>query len=499
MVYKAAMMSLVIWTFSVALAPAQNITPPIGSLLEPIIQEVMIQHDIPGLAVAVVNNRQVLYAQGFGTRISTNKSDEITPRTLFHMASVTKLFVATSVMQLAEQGLVNLDAPIVRYLPYFRMKAGAYQDITVRHMLTHTAGMPDETDYEWDRPQYDAGALERYVRSLSNHAMISEPGAEFQYSNMAYEALGDLIAKVSGKTFEDYVAAHIFAPLGMQESTLLHADADPSLFARPHVLDGAYQVSVSEVYPYNRSHAPSSTLKSNLHDMSRWIMANLNRGALEGRRILSETAYDTMWTPTDEQWGHAGIGWFLGEHRGYRTVGHSGGDVGFASNLVLIPDQSIGVVVMSNCKWAPVQQITGVALDIALGFEPMPMKGLVNLQLDKILYHTIIQDGGEKAVEQYHTLRAQADPGFDFNQVWQLRGLGQNLLKQGRTKDAIRMFQLNVEAYPRMSFLITDLAEAYLADGNKDLAIQSYEKALSLDPDNGALAEIVRKLRENER
>lgn len=134
-------------------------------------------------------------------------------------------------MQLVENGQVDLDMPVIKYVPYFRIADERYKTITVRQMLTHTSGMPDEGDYEWDKPQSDDGALERYVRGLGNRnlRLEFEPGSKFQYSNMAYEILGDLIAKVSGTSFEDYVRVHILEPLRMAKSTLLLKDADPKL------------------------------------------------------------------------------------------------------------------------------------------------------------------------------------------------------------------------------------------------------------------------------
>src|SRR5438270_8663422 len=119
-------------------------------------------------------------------------------------------------------------------------------------MLSHTSGMPDTEEYGWDRPEYDDGALERYVRSLETLSLIAAPGERYAYSNITFEVLGDVIAKVSGMPFEEYVRREILAPLGMVRSTLLVREADSSLLASPHVPTGAGEVVVSEVFPYNR-------------------------------------------------------------------------------------------------------------------------------------------------------------------------------------------------------------------------------------------------------
>jgi CubicO group peptidase (beta-lactamase class C family) len=124
-------------------------------------------------------------------------------------------------MQLVEKGEVNLEDPVIKYLPYFRLKDKRYKIITIRQMVTHTSGMPDVQDYEWHNPVYDDGALERYVRGLGNEQLIAAPGEKYRYSNMTYEVLGDLIAKVSSMSFEDYIRKNILAPLKMKHSTLL--------------------------------------------------------------------------------------------------------------------------------------------------------------------------------------------------------------------------------------------------------------------------------------
>src|SRR6185295_1308216 len=238
------------------------------------------------------------------------------------------------------------------------------------------------------------GALERYVRSLGNQTLIAEPGTKFQYSNMAFEVLGDVIAKVSGMSFEDYVKRNILEPMGMNSSTLLVKQADPQLLTSPHVSNASYDVAVSKVFPYNRMHSPSSTLYSNVLDMSRWAMANMNRGELDGKRILKASTYDVMWKPAGEQFTRVGISWFLGKHRDLQTIGHGGGDTGFVSNLLMIPDKKVAVVMMCNFDGgAALGQLTNAALDIALGLKPAPLA--IRLPVARALGRTITTSGIE--------------------------------------------------------------------------------------------------------
>ena len=166
-------------------AGANDIEQLLQNRFEPGLRKTMQEHHIPGVAVAVVKGGKLAYARGFGVR-NVDSGEAVSTRSLFHMASVTKTFVATAVMQLWEQGKISLDAPVVSYLPYFRLDDARYKDITIARMLNHTSGMPDVMNYEWDRPAYDDGALEEYVRSLSSRKLIGAPGDQQRYSNMAY-------------------------------------------------------------------------------------------------------------------------------------------------------------------------------------------------------------------------------------------------------------------------------------------------------------------------
>ena len=212
---------------------------------------------------------------------------------------------------------------------------------------------------------------------MSNQKLIFAPGTDFRYSNMAFEVLGDLISKVSGESFDDYVQQQILTPLKMKDSTLLIKKTSPGLMTWGHERDLSGHVFPSKVYPYNRMHSPSSNLHSNVEDMARWALANLNHGELDGRRILKEQTYDIMWKPAHKlSDGRAvGISWFLGEYRGQATVSHGGGDTGYATFLMLLPEKKMAVVLMANCDWLgdARAQIAHAALDVALGLKPEPI------------------------------------------------------------------------------------------------------------------------------
>jgi CubicO group peptidase (beta-lactamase class C family) len=244
-------------------------------------------------------------------------------------------------------------------------------------MLSHTSGMPDVDNYHWDQPEYDDGALERYVRSLEDKELRWVPGSKFAYSNMAFEVLGDLVAKVSGQTFEDYVDVNILKPLGMTSSTLLYKKADPEKLATGHTRSKDGNVKPVSHYPYNRAHTPSSNLHSNVVDMARWAMVNLNGGELEGHRVLKTSTRDLMWKPaaTVNDKSRVGISWFLKESipfsrtKGQMVVMHSGSDDGFRTSIMLLPARKLGVILMTNYDYEPSMKIWETELLNMLGWD----------------------------------------------------------------------------------------------------------------------------------
>lgn len=343
----------------------------IGSRIDTYLAEQIRVDGRPGLSVAVIQHGDVIYSGAHGVR-QLGGNEELTPQHVFHFASVSKSFVATAIVQLVEQGKMDLDDSVTEFLPYFSMSDEGFRDITIRQMLNHTSGMPDVEDYAWNNPEFDDGAAERSVRAMASEQLLWAPGTGYEYSNMAFDVIGDVIAKASGQSFEAYMRTNILEPLGMDDSSFIFPEINEALRTTGHVGDPA---QVSDVYPYNRRHAPSSTLNSSVVDMSRWILVNLNRGELDGRRILSMDSHNLLWTPTvqipSDQFvfpnrSEYGLGWYIGEYVGHRIVSHGGRDTGFTSLVLLLPDDEIGLVVTSNWDQPSLTIARGV-LDLVLG------------------------------------------------------------------------------------------------------------------------------------
>lgn len=304
--------------------------------------------NIPGIAIAITSGDRIIYKKGFGvTNVSTRKPLE--PFHNFHIASISKTFTATAVMQLVENSKIDIDKPLTTYLPYFRMADERYKFITIKQMLNHTSGMPDVDDYEWEKNISDEGSAERYTRSLADSQLVSEPGKEYHYSNIAFDVMADLVAKVSGKTFEQYVKENILIPLNMRKSSFFYPETDMSIRTSPHI---GNPPQVSPVYPYNRMHAPSSTLNTSAEELAHWAIANMNDGKYNGKPILQAATLKQMITPTflvnKDRNTSIGLSWFSYPYRGSTNIEHGGGDLGYRTMLTLIPDKKLGIVLLCN-------------------------------------------------------------------------------------------------------------------------------------------------------
>ncbi|ANM32150.1 hypothetical protein ABI59_08265 [Acidobacteria bacterium Mor1] len=455
--------------------------------LDGFIDAVVEAHGVPGLSVAVVHEGEVVYSATRGVA-DTESRAPLQAGHLLHFASVSKPFVATAIMQLVEDGKLGLDDTVVSHLPYFKLQDAAAAEITIRQMLNHTSGMPDVSDYDWRNPQSGEGEAEKYVRELADESLIAPPGEQARYSNRAFDTLGDLIAKVSGQSFEDFMEARILEPLGMTHSTFFYPEIPQERRTTGHGWD--YEPVALGHYPYNRRHAPSSTLNSNPPEIARWIQANLNRGELDGRRILSEAAFDELWKP-GPAWGrrHVGLSWFIGEVDGQRTVAHSGGDDGFRSYLMLLPESNSGFAVVSNYSRCPTGLLRDGLTAVLLGQELPEVKRPILSEFAPLYRDQGIEQAGafyRRVIdEQDATYAYSPDPLNDF---------GYYLMGREEYDRAVEVLALNVELYPDVANGYDSLGEAYLEQGNDELAGVNYARALEMDPDNDHAREVLKRL-----
>ena len=325
-----------------------------------IVEERMAQVQAPGFAVAVVRDGTMVYAEGFGVA-ELGTARPVTPQTVFQLASTSKPITAIAIMQLAEAGKLQLDSPITEYLPYFQLADERYRDITIEQILTHRSGLPEGGGFLGAEaeivPEFDEEAAEHYVRGLADLELLFAPGTDWAYSDMGYNILGDVIAKVSGLSFEAYAQQNIFTPLGMAQTTFLLTEVPTMTLALPHVLDENGEMASTGIQPYTRPLAPSDTLFSSVIDMSSLAIASLNHGELDGVRILSAESWQQMWTVQTETWfgdlldylaPEYAYGWYWGDVAGQPVVHHPGTELGYQNIFLLAPEENLAVITMGN-------------------------------------------------------------------------------------------------------------------------------------------------------
>ena len=462
--------------------------------LDRVLNEILTRWGVPGMGVGIVADGQVAYARGFGVQ-SLDSGAPVTPDSLFCIASITKCFVATRVMQLVEQGKLDLDVPLVQYLSDFRLDDERYTQITLRQILSHTSGMPDMDEAEYDalvaNPEYDEGAPERYVRSLANRKMVASPGERFAYSNIAYNVLGYLIAKISGQTLEQSMQEQVLRPAGMPDSTLFYPEVPPHRLALPHLR--LPEMVVNPVYPYHRADAPASFLHSSVIEMCHWAMANLQRGIYQGQRILTPESYDLMWAPIARRDNppfreEMGLGWALGHYEGMRTVGHGGGGFGWTCFLALLPEINSAAVVLANEESSAHDNALQAVLCTLLGKEPQP--GQVSWMIP--IAQAMHTGGVQAAYARYAEVKDSPDYFID---AYELISLYYQLASAKKFDLAIDVLELDLHVFPHRLGLYIDLARTHLQKGDHAQAEVALRRALELDPQYNLATELLEKIR----
>ncbi len=435
--------------------------------------------EMPGLALGVIKNNRIIYSKGIG-QLGLDDETSLSSKSLFHMASVSKPFVATAIMQLAEQGKLDLDQTLVGYIPYFKMADSSYRSITIRQVLTHTSGIPDEDDYEWYNPQYDEGAAERYARSFKNVSLEFEPGTDHSYSNPAFDILANLISKVSGLTFEAYMKQNILQPAGMVSSTFYKPEVPKHLATKPHVLGDSLQVKLSEHYPYNRRHAPSSTLHSNVEDMLRWAKLHLNNGKVDGVQLFSESTFEQLTSaslPSYEEDSIA-LGWFVTYKDSIKVIEHWGGDDGYLSYFGFIPERGSALTLMTNNDY----YLDGFTVNVFLNQLINESTSEWKLPIYFVLKDVILTEGIAECKRIYLEENENSESKY-LTKNWTLNYLGYLLLEKGYGDKAEEVFQLNIELDPNNAVWHDSLGDCYRKLNKVELAIESYKKALEINPE----------------
>ncbi len=308
------------------------------------IRQQMKKEQIPAIGLAVVRNGKLVKAQGYGLA-NIELGEKASAETMFEIGSITKQFTATAIMLLAEEGKLSLDDSITKYFPE---APPALKSVTIRHLLTHSSGIPDiDGDVDLNRAGNDIVDLRReytedeLVRAYLSRPPVSEPGAKWNYCNIGYSLLGILIHRVSGKPWFDFLRERVFAPLGMSTTTTYsYTNIIPNRATGYDLISGAWKNTRRWQSESIYADAAGGLVMSAL-DMAKW----------ESDRILKQSSLDAMWTPAPLDDGSAypnGIGWFIANAKGHRIVFHTGGGPGARAAISRYLDDRLTIVVMTN-------------------------------------------------------------------------------------------------------------------------------------------------------
>jgi CubicO group peptidase (beta-lactamase class C family) len=364
-------------------------TIPLRNTMQHIEQKIQSHIDsgaFVGLSLAMIQNGAVTYSRGFGVTSVEEGGVPLSANTLFNIGSITKVLTGALIMRLVEQGRLDLDSPVIAYIPEFRFSDDDWGSrVTLRHLLSHTSGLPP-AGKDWG-PR-NADALERYVwDELSKHSFLAAPGRIHTYSNTALVMAGYLAEVVTGQAFDEVLQEIVLEPLGMAHTTFDHTVAMTYPLALPHAMSDDGRVSVTHRFVDNLSGHPSGFSFSNTSDLTKLALMFLNNGVSDQKAFLSPASIRTMHSAIASQHmmgaGHPfahisreyGITFMLGEYKGHRIARHGGMSQSFNNFFELFPEQRSGVIVLTNfADDAALIELIVTLYDEVLG---LPHEGIV--------------------------------------------------------------------------------------------------------------------------
>ena len=317
--------------------------------------------NVPGAAIAIVKDDKVIFAKGYGVR-ERGKPEPVDERTLFAIASNTKAFTAAALALLVDEGKIKWDDPVTKYLPEFQLyDPYVTREMTVRDLLSHRSGLATfGGDLLWYESSYDRKEILRRIRYLKPTSSFR---SRYGYQNIMFLAAGEIVSVVTGKSWDEFVRERFFVPLGMKTTnTSIKAFNAGDNVATPHnEVDGRLRVIR---YGSVDAAGGAAAINSNVAEMAEWLRLQLGRGKYQGKQIFSVRAAREMWTPhtiipISEQgekfnptrhFNTYGLGWFLSDYHGRKVASHGGGLDGMISQVAAMPEENLGVVVLTNSE-----------------------------------------------------------------------------------------------------------------------------------------------------
>ena len=436
---------------------------------------------IPGLAVCIIKDDKVYY-KTIGYREIETK-EPLTDTTSIFMGSISEAALATALIRHSDTGKIKLEDPVVKHLPYFKLAGDSYRNITVRHLLTHTSGVPKHQAL-FDLPDFSANALENTTRSISLQQPEFSPGTAIKRTPYNFDILADLISKSTKTSCQEFVRQNLFLALGMRNATFWKQEIVPNSLARPHSIKDplTYSLKKNSVYPFNPEHAGSTGFHASVKDVSKWMWMLLHNRAGENE-FLSKEAYEQLMSPhfQSSENTFAGLGWeIIRDHKKINLVKTS--EIGgFTGHINLIPEDKIGVFVMSNIG----EEFNAVPISKEIiawlkGRELPQRKTPIHILMGRKYAET---NSVDSALAVYRRLKNTKLKEYDFSPS-ALNKFGVNLLyKLNKPKEALEVFRFCLKENPNSSSSYLNLAEAQLLLDDAGGAGKSLQKAKTLPKD----------------
>jgi CubicO group peptidase (beta-lactamase class C family) len=426
-------------------------------------------------SILIAENGKVILKKGYGmANMEWNIKNE--PDTKFRLGSITKQFTSMLIMQLVEAGKIKLEDKIIKLLPDYRKDIG--DKVTIHHLLTHTSGIPGYTELpdffeKVSREFYKAGD---FIKKYCSNDLKFEPGSKWEYSNSGYFILGAIIEKITGETYEDVLKEKIFRPLKMETSGYDHYSTIINKRASGYEKSASGYVNAAYLdmsIPYS-----AGSLFSTVEDLYLWDQA------LYGENLLGQKYKDLMFKPQVPAFGgNYAYGWVITQqnigNEKKTIISHGGGINGFNTLICRIIDDKNLIVLLNNTGGTFLEimahMITNILYDKPYNLPKKPVSA--------VILKVIEEEGIESAIKKYNDLKSLHKNDYDFGEN-QLNTAGYRLLSQKKNREAIEIFKLNIENFPNSSNLYDSLGEAYMINGDKELAIKNYEKSVELNPKN---------------
>ena len=311
----------------------------------------MAQRNLPGLAVGIVYDQTLLWSRGFGYADLAAQT-VATPTTLYRIASITKLFTSLAVMQLRDEGLLQLDDPVAKHLPWFQIQ-NPYPDtptLTVRHLLTHAGGLPREAAFPyWNTNEFPTPA--EIQSALPTQELALPTASDWKYSNLGLTLAGEIVAAISGMPYTTYVTEQILQPLGMTNTFVETVPADHPLLATGYGRRLPDGTRTHGLHTDCRGIGAAANMAANVEDLAKFIMLQFRGGPRQGAQLLAGSSLREMhraqWLNDDWSAGR-GLGFYLWRLHGRTLVGHGGALQGYRTELQCAPADKVGAIVLTN-------------------------------------------------------------------------------------------------------------------------------------------------------